>query len=198
MLAPLPINRNIIIRDTRDFYGPVLAGMKKGRSSSAKKKFPDLYRQREELSISVDDLICLLDRILIPPTCRQSVLDYLHSSHFGWDKMRSAARMTVWWPELNADIENFIKECQTCSTKPKSHSERRPWPLNYAPMHRLHLDFCGPFLQRYYAIVAIDSYGKFPEVAFTTDTTTSFVIKFLHKFFFRGGIPQVVITDNAP
>ncbi|VDP93708.1 unnamed protein product [Echinostoma caproni] len=116
----------------------------------------------------------------------------------GVEKMKSLARQMCWWPELDADIYATAKNCESClhklRTRPKNWT---PWPESYIPWQRVHLDFCGPFLNRYYALVLIDSYSKWPEVFFTTTPTTSFVIQVLRKCFSREGIPQVLVTDNG-
>ena len=64
-------------------------------------------------------------------------------------------------------------------------------------MQRLHVDYCGPFLGRFYALVAIDAYSRFPEVFITTSATASFSKRALRRLFAREGVPQVVVSDNG-
>lgn len=58
--------------------------------------------------------------------------------------------------------------------------------------------FLWTILSQYYALVCVDAYSRYPDVCFTKDTTASFLIRYLRKFFSREGIPQVVVTDNGP
>ena len=96
LATPLPITRNYLIEETRNFYGPVLAALRRGWSNTARKRFPELYSRRSELQLYGDDVIGFGDRPLIPPTCRSRILEHLHSGHMGRDKMVSLARMIAW------------------------------------------------------------------------------------------------------
>ena len=62
---------------------------------------------------------------------------------------------------------------------------------------RLHADYCGPFLGKYYALIVEDAFSKFPEVSLTTNATTEFTKTALRKLFAREGIAQVLVTDNG-
>ena len=197
LINPLPISRNILIRETKDFYGPVSAGLSRGWSNSARRRFPRLYAQRSDLTLSTDGILQFKDRILIPPSCRQDILKNLHLGHLGRDKMLSLSRMLCWWPSINADIKNFTRDCNRCKTKPRTHPNWTPWPIAYKPMQRIHADYCGPFLHNYWALVVQDSYSKFPEVFLTSNATADFTKKALQKFFAREGIPLAIVTDNG-
>ena len=197
-VSPMPISRNDLINETRHAYGSILSALQRGWSASAKKRFPDIYARREDLSVSADNVISMDSRMLIPPPCRLAILQHLHSSHLGRDKMISLSRLSCWWPSINKDIADFARKCQSChSSKPLSHTHTTPWPVAYLPLQRIHADFCGPFLQSYYALVIEDSYSRFPEVFFTTKATASFTKEALRKFFAREGIAQTLVTDNG-
>lgn len=44
-----PVNRNLLIKETKQAYGPVLAGLSRGWSNSARRQFHRLYAQRNDL-----------------------------------------------------------------------------------------------------------------------------------------------------
>jgi transposase InsO family protein len=194
---PVPIDRNMLIQETKGYYGSVLAGLKNGFSTSAKKRFPVFYSRREEFSVAPDGVLLLNDQVVIPPVCRRKMLQHLHSGHLGRDKMKSLARLICWWPCMNSDIVTFGKECKKCDVKPKTHISWKPWPVTYEAMQRVHADYCGPFLNKYYALIVEDSYSKFPEVFLTTNATADFTMLALQKFFSREGVAQVLVTDNG-
>ena len=197
LINPFPISRNVLIEETKAFYGPILAGLKRGWSASAKRRFPKLYAQRESLQNQGDDVIQFQDKILIPPTLREKILEHLHLGHLGRDKMTSLSRFLCWWPSINADIRTFADHCTDCKRKPRNHPKWTPWPVTYQPMQRIHVDYCGPFFGQYYALIIGDSYSKFPEVFLTKEATADFTKHALQKFFAREGIAQVLVSDNG-
>lgn len=197
---PLPIGRTRLIEETRLVYGPVLAGLRNGWSNSARRKFPVLHAKRADMALLPDGVITVHDRPLIPPACRNDVLHHLHMGHLGRDKMKSLARLLCWWPSIDGDIGSYLRDCRAClRSKPRrqSHPDWKPWPIPFNPMQRVHADYCGPFLGKYYALVVEDAYSKFPEVFLTPKADTEFTKRALRKFFAREGIPQALVTDNG-
>jgi len=186
-----------LITETKNAYAPILSAFKNGWSITAKKRFPEFYAKREEISVQTDGIIMINDQILIPPCCRQEMLNHLHKSHLGRDKMKSLARLICWWPEINHDIVNFVRNCKRCAVKPSNHKNWKPWPTTMYPMQRIHADYCGPFLGKFYALVIEDSFSKFPEVFLTLNATADFTKQCLQKIFSREGIAQVLVTDNG-
>lgn len=163
-----------------------MAGLKNGWSTSARKRFPHLYAKRADLVLQADGIIVFKDRVLIPPTCRLEVLQHLHLGHLGRDKMVSLARFLCWWPTLCADIASFAKDCDACRvSKPSTHPSWTPWPVSYQAMQRLHADYCGPYLHRYWILVVQDAFSKFPEAFITASASADFTKKALTKLFAR-------------
>ena len=57
-----------------------------------------------ELSV-LDGCILWGARVVVPPQGQQAVLQELHTAHSGMTRMKSRARMYVWRPGLETDIE---------------------------------------------------------------------------------------------
>lgn len=89
----LPISRNLFIQSTRNAYGPVLAGMKSGWPLTDRKRFADLYANRDKLTTTADGVLLFQDRPLIHQVERHTpALQCLHTFHFGRNKIVSLAR----------------------------------------------------------------------------------------------------------
>ena len=196
-LTPLPVDRNKLIEDTKLYYSVILTSIKRGWSSTAKRKYRELYKRKDVMTVSPDGLIFVNEKPLIPPSDRKDFLDYIHSSHLGIKKTKSLTRSTCFWPEMEKDIIYYITNCKKCLSKPTTVLNCHSWPGTYQPMQRIHCDYCGPFLSKYYALVIIDSYSKWPEVYLTLNTTSTFTKTALRKFFSREGIAQCIVTDNG-
>ena len=54
------------------------------------------------------------NRVVVPPQGREAVLMELHTCHPGVARMKTLARMFLWWPHLDSDIEAIVKgsQCQ--------------------------------------------------------------------------------------
>lgn len=197
-IQPLPISRSKLVQETQKVYGSIVASIKRGWTSSVKKRFREFFVKRDELSLTVDGVLCWKELSVIPPTLRKEVLEFLHIGHLGKEKMKSVARLSVWWPGINNDISQFCFECTQCrTTKPVNSSFLSSWPCTFQPWQRIHMDYCGPFLQNYHALVVIDSYSKWPEVFLTKSANADFTMKALRKCFSREGSPSVIVSDNG-
>ena len=66
-------------------------------------------------------------RVIIPAASQDAVLTELHEGHPGMVKMKWLARMYVWWPGINDDIERTVRQCTECQL-------HQPTPA-VAPLH---------------------------------------------------------------
>ena len=75
--------------------------------------FQAYHCRRNELST---ELGCLLwgHRVVIPNSLRKEVLNLLHNTHMGMTAMKGLARNYVWWPKLDSDIEETVRQCNIC------------------------------------------------------------------------------------
>ena len=66
---------------------------------------------------------CLLwgIRVIIPGSLRERVLQELHEGHPGIVRMKSLARLHVWWPKLDQSIASVVRDCAKCQSNRKSH-----------------------------------------------------------------------------
>ena len=78
---------------------------------------------RHELCIN-DEIIFKGDRIVVPACLRTDTLKQLHASHLGVEKTKQRARMLIYWPRLNTDIENLIVSCYKCQKQQQESAKR--------------------------------------------------------------------------
>ena len=85
------------------------------------------WNYRDELSV-LDSLILKGTRIIIPSECRDDVLEKLHEGHFGIDRTKLRARDSVYWPQINQDIETLVKSCGKCQEFSKRNNRNPDIP----------------------------------------------------------------------
>ena len=171
----------------------------KGRELPQSAEFLPYHRVKDHLNI---DKECVLkaNRVIVPVKLKDKVMQMLHSEHMGISKTKNLARYYVWWPKIDEDIENLVKSCEPCELNrnyPEKYSSHS-WQYPSKPWERIHIDFCGPFRNHMYLIV-VDAYCKWPEVIrMSSSTSTSETIKVLLSLFARHGLPDKLVSDNAP
>ncbi|XP_053698983.1 uncharacterized protein K02A2.6-like [Sabethes cyaneus] len=137
--------------------------------------------------------------MVVQPSLRQAVLKDLHVAHIGIVKMKGLARSFVYWPRIDADIENTVKSCFECTRQahaPPKFSEHH-WQYPKGPWERIHIDYAGPVANSMLLIV-VDAYSKWLEVKVTNSTTTAATISIMDELFSRNGVPVTVVSDNGP
>ena len=143
---------------------------------------------------------CVLwgNRVIIPRKGQNRVLRQLHDGHPGISRMKGIARSIAWWPGLNKNIEETVKECAQCQQHQKAPalSPLHPWEWPDRPWSRLHIDHAGPFLGKYF-LVLVDAHSKWMEVLFVPSTSTSCTIQKLRGIFATHGLPETLVSDNA-
>ena len=157
------------------------------------------YESRKDELSSLDGCIVWGTRVVIPPQGRVAVLQELHSGHPGMARMKSLARMYVWWPGMDKDIETSVSTCQNCQlqqAKPPV-APLHPWKWPSRPWTRLHIDFAGPMNGKMYLVI-IDAHSKWIEAFITNSSTSTTVIEILRHVFARFGLPEMIVSDNGP
>ena len=162
---------------------------------------PTFLRQfwtfRDEISVC-DTLVLKGDRIFIPEAMRESILSRLHSSHQGIEKTHLRARTSVYWPGIDADIENVIRECETCQEYQRSQQKEtliqheipsRPWEVLGTDLF---------FFEGENYLIIADYYSKFFFVRkIAGQCTSQAVVNITKQCFGEQGAPTKVISDNG-
>ncbi|KAK3087333.1 hypothetical protein FSP39_004790 [Pinctada imbricata] len=157
----------------------------------------DYWNFREELSV-YNGIVTKGQRLVIPSSMREDILYYLHLGHAGIEKCRMRAREVVYWPGINADIEQKVMSCSTCNRyKNKQCKEPLiPHSVPLRPWQKVGIDLFE--LDKISYVVIVDYYSKFFEINELKSTTSKAIITKLRIQFARHGIPEELISDNAP
>ena len=135
----------------------------------------------------------------MPESLKNYALDKLHTLHQGIEKSKLLAKDSVFWVNINDDIEKMIKSCPECSkfSKSKQKEPLKPHNIPDKPWITLGTDLFE-FENDHYLVVA-DYFLKFPIVEkLPKNPTSEAVIKKLSKIFSLFGIPLRLVSDNGP
>ncbi|XP_055543286.1 uncharacterized protein K02A2.6-like [Wyeomyia smithii] len=158
---------------------------------------PDVrtYFSRRESLTHVNGCILFHDRIVVPRKFRRQILKQFHRGHPG---MVRIARSFVFWPGIDNDIEEFVRNCTPCCTAGKApvKTTLESWPIPDKPWSRIHVDYAVP-VDGICFLVVVDPYTKWPEVYANKSTTSSATTKMLSQAFATFGVPETIVSDNG-
>ena len=136
--------------------------------------------------------------MIIPPQGRQHLLDELHVAHPGIERLKSLACSYLWWPGVDADIEQKAKQCNQCQINQRNLPVMplHPWEWPGKPWSRIHLDYAGPFQSKMFLVI-MDSYSKWLDVHVTNSACSAITIDKLQTTFAALGLPEMIFCDNG-
>ena len=130
---------------------------------------------------------------------RKELLNKLLQMHQGASKMKRRARLSIYWPFLDSEIEQHCATCSSCQSCLSSQTRepmvkgRRP----QRPFQELHVDlfeFAGQkflaCIDGYSGWITLDAFGKY--------ATARHVIDALRRRFVEKSVPEFLFSDNGP
>ena len=145
----------------------------------------------------VDGVILMGQRIVVPPSLRQPVLNALHAAHQGVSAMRARAMDSVYWPDITNDIARIRDQCTHCHRMAKSNPMQPPSDLilpDY-PFQMISSDYFTYNSKEY--VVIVDRYSNWPMV-YRSESGAEGLIKRLRETFVTFGIPEELTSDGGP
>ena len=157
----------------------------------------DFFPFRDELVIE-EGILFKGNRIYVPASVREEILQRIHASHIGVNSCIRRARESVFWPNMTRDISKRISSCTICAQLQAEQSKEpllphdipeRPWQKVACDLFEFnHVDY----------LITVDYYSNFFEVDRLADKRAAEVIRHLKNHFARHGLPDVVMSDNGP
>ncbi len=125
-------------------------------------------------------------------------MNELHEEHPGIVRMKSWARSYLWYPGLDADIEEIVNGCDICLAM-RNDPPSAPlyaWKSSGKIWERIHIDFAE--FERMYYLIIVCANSKWLEVIMMNSITISKTNRALRSKFAQFGIPEEVVSDNGP
>ena len=156
------------------------------------------WNVRSQLALD-DGLIVYGCCLLIPSVMRPQVLQQLHESHQGATRTKLRAKLIVYWPGINNDIENVILSCTRCQehlpSQPKEPIIMKPKPSR--PFQEIAVDFC--LYAGHTFLITVDCHTDWPDIVHMGHNATApQLTATLLNAFCRTGAPDVVWSDQGP
>ena len=111
--------------------------------------------------------------------------------------MQHSACLTVYWPGINANIDDFFSRCLSCliNRPSQTHETMNSSTIRDSPWEKIGIDLFDHDSQNYLATV--DYFSKFPH--FVPVTITNAVHTTYHLMdIFSIEVPSELMSDNGP
>jgi len=156
------------------------------------------YKRYHNYLSNENGVVLLGSRPIIPYVLRNRCIEKAHESHFGMNITKEELKKNVWWPGMDRDVEEYIRQCAKCSRKPKSVVEKieHKWEKEKLPFERVHMDWAaikgvGEIL------ILVDAMSGWPEAFLCRNRESDTVKNILQSVFARFGVPRELVSDNA-
>ena len=155
------------------------------------------YHQFRENLTEFDGVCLYNDRVIIPPSLRDRVLQTLHSAHQSVTMMCSRAESSFFWPGMTPAITELRARCSSCNRMAPSQPGAPPTPPiqpDY-PFQCIAADYFTYRGRNY--LVVVDRYSNWPIVEEAANGANG-LIAALRRIFVTYGISDELTSDGGP
>ncbi|XP_062538474.1 uncharacterized protein K02A2.6-like [Armigeres subalbatus] len=150
------------------------------RALHLKSEVPKMYKPYENELCAVEGVLLRGNRLVIPNTLRNRVIELAHEAHPGIAAMKRRLRQKVWWPSVDKQAEECVKRCKECtlvsSLGPPEPLKRTRMPDK--PWNDIAIDFMGPLPSSHNLLVMVDYFTRFTEVVVMKQITAAAVLEY--------------------
>jgi hypothetical protein len=184
--------------------------------SNAQKTDPDVLDILNTTPLSpsysiTNDILYYHNSVVLPASFRLTTLENRHcnalAGHMGKKKTLELVSRDFWWPTINGDIANFVRECELCArcktTKHKPFGKLKPIAVPDTPWRMVGMDFITdlPVSKGFDSILTVVDYttrmAHFIPCNKTIDAPTLATL-FIRNVIRLHGVPTDVISDRGP
>ena len=135
--------------------------------------------------------------VIVPLKLRKNFIDEIHVGHPSVNRFKSRAHAYLFWLGMNGDLEEYCKNCKTCS-KFQNNQYKNPLLVHNVP--KLPWSEVGSdafeYRQKYY-LVLVGNLSNFIEVRQIRDLTSDEIILNMKSIFSVHCIPIKLYTDGS-
>ena len=153
------------------------------------------FNFRDELSTD-NGLLLKGPCIVIPNALKEEYLHRLHEGHLSASKVKANAKEHLYWPGIEADIDDYGKRCQECIKRSRQPKESlQPHDIPAGPWRKIGMDYFN-FNGTSYILIS-DYFSKYPYMFKAKTSFWSLRDHLINLFAIEGYLDEVV-TDNGP
>ena len=147
-----------------------------------------MYKALSEELWVLGQLVLRGNPIVMPESLWKHTIALAHEGHQGMTRTKARLREKVWWPNMEKQVEHFVKACHPCLlVGPSSKTE----PIRF---HGVTM----PLTYWRFPAETTCAGARWPEVILLKKTDASHVTRAMEGIFQTHGIPESVRSDSGP
>jgi transposase InsO family protein len=148
-------------------------------------------------------------KLIVPEKLIRPVIQMHHdkvfAGHQGINWTRDLLKLHYYWPNMNRDMEEYVKQCESCSklkvgknpTVPLGELPETSYPFELTP-----LDICGPYPETKrgtrYLLTFIDHFSRSPEaIPLPRQDAPTVARALVTEIFSRLDCPRTIASDRG-
>ena len=170
-----------------------------------------LLREKEKLLVNNKGVLIRrtpkVDQIVIPPSLRNLVYQELHEKmgNLGGKRVYQLAKERFYWPGMEKDIEDYIKNKCICLSQRKPHvlpqvslgTVKSSGPMDIVGIDFLKVDKCSGGYE--YILVITDHFARYTQIYVTKKKSArTAASKLYSNFILNFGSPERILHDQGP
>ena len=148
-------------------------------------------------------------QLVVPKQVQEKLVQESHdgrfSGHFAEKRTWETLRRRFWWPTMRSDIRKCCNACMNCATRTGQGRKRKsamiPIPIGSKPFEMVGVDVLQlpeSYHGNKYAVVFMDYFSKWPEVAAVPNQTAETIARLLLELLVtHHGAPNYLLSDRG-
>ena len=158
----------------------------------------EYFKHRDSLSVC-EGVVLYNWRVVVPRCLRREVLEGLHAGHQGVVQMKARAANSVFWPGIDAALQDVRDRCSTCNRIAPSQADEPAYtaPPPVYPFQQVCSDYFELDGATY--VVMVDRYSGWPSVQYYARgaANSKALIDTLREWFTIFGVPEECASDGG-
>lgn len=142
----------------------------------------------------------LIKQIVLPTNLRKHAIKKMHITHLGIDKTYLLTTEKYWWPQIYADVRNYVLSCDACCKVKPSHQTKIQYGEAFIPKkvnQIISIDICGQFRNGKYILSLIDQFSRRIELFIINNIKTSTIVDKIIWYMNTFGKIDQIVSDRG-
>ena len=147
----------------------------------------------------VGQVVMRENRVVMSESLWKKTITLAHEGHQGMVRTKASLRESVWWPQIDKQVEEVIRACHPFQlVGPRANPEPiGSSRLPHGPRQEIAIDLLE-ISNGEHLLVVVDYYSRWIETILLKKTDANHLVRSLEAIFATHVLPQTIRSDNGP